>query len=167
MDISAISWVDAVMLGLLLLSVIIGLVRGFVFELLSLVGWVAAYFAAQWFAPMLAPYLPVGAPGSALNHGAAFAGAFIAALIVWGLAARLVRLLVRATPLSLIDRFLGAGFGLARGVVVLLALATVVGLTPLNKSQAWQRSQAAAGLNSVLQGLKPVLPSDVSRHLPA
>jgi membrane protein required for colicin V production len=167
MDLTPIAWVDAAMLGVLLLSVIVGLWRGFVFELLSLVGWVAAYFAAQWFTPMLAAHLPVGTPGSALNHGAAFATAFIAALIFWGLAARLVRLMIRATPLSLLDRLLGAGFGLARGLVVLLAVTTVIGLTPLTKSVAWQQSHAAVGLNSVLRGLRPVLPPDVSRHLPA
>jgi membrane protein required for colicin V production len=109
----------------------------------------------------------VGQIGSALNYGAAFACAFIGALIVWGLAARLVRLLVRATPLSPIDRLLGAGFGLARGLVVLLVLATVVGLTPLFKSIAWQQSQGAMALNSVLRGLKPMLPPEVSQHLPA
>ena len=39
------------LLGVLLLSVLVGLVRGLVFEVLSLLGWVVAYFAAQWFAP--------------------------------------------------------------------------------------------------------------------
>ena len=160
-------WVDAVMLGVLTLSVIVGLVRGLVFEMLSAVGWIAAYFAAQWLAPVVAPYLPVGEPGSGLNQGAAFACAFIAALIVWGLAARLLRMLIRATPLSLLDRLLGAGFGLARGMIVLLALATVVGLTPLMKSAAWQQSLGAVWLHSVLRGLKPVLPPGVSKHLPA
>jgi membrane protein required for colicin V production len=163
----AMGWVDMVMMGLLALSVIVGLVRGFVFEMLSVVGWIAAYFAAQWFAPQLAPHLPVGQSGSALNYGAAFACAFVGALIVWGLAARLVRLLIRATPLSPIDRLLGAGFGLARGLVVLLVLATVVGLTPLFKSIAWQQSQGAMALNSVLRGLRPMLPPEVSQHLPA
>ena len=62
MDITSIAWVDAVMLGALVLSVIVGLMRGFVFELLSLVGWVAAYFAAQWFTPMLAPMLTTLSP---------------------------------------------------------------------------------------------------------
>ncbi len=160
-------WVDAVLLGVLILSVIVGLVRGLVFEMLSAVGWIAAYFAAQWVTPTLAPHIPVGEPGSGLNHGAAFASAFIAALIVWGLAARLLRMLIRATPLSLLDRLLGAGFGIARGMIVLLALATVVAFTPLMKSAAWQQSIGAVWLQSVLRGLKPVLPPDISKHLPA
>lgn len=164
---NAFGWVDIALLGVLGLSAIVGLVRGLVFEVLSLFGWLAAYFAAQWFAPSLAAHLPIGTAGSALNHGAAFACAFVGALIVWGLAARLVRMLVRATPLSLVDRVLGAGFGVARGAVLLLAIATVVGFTPLAKSVAWQQSRGAEWLQAGLQGLKPLLPAAVSQHLPA
>jgi membrane protein required for colicin V production len=160
-------WVDLVLLGVLLLSTLVGVVRGLVFEMLSVLGWFAAYFAAQWFTPEVAPYIRVGEPGSSLNHGAAFGVTFIGALIVWSLAARLLRLLIRATPLSPLDRLLGAGFGLIRGMIVLLALATVVGLTPLMKSAAWQQSIGAVWLGSVLRGLKPVLPPDISKHLPA
>ncbi|KNZ30781.1 MAG: colicin V synthesis protein [Methylibium sp. NZG] len=163
----SLGWVDLVLLGVLLLSTLVGVVRGLVFEMLSVLGWVAAYFAAQWLTPQVAPCFPVGEAGSALNHGAAFAIAFIGALIVWGLAARLLRLLIRATPLSLLDRLLGAGFGFARGVIVLLALATVIGLMPLKSSPAWQQSVGAAWLQSVLRGLKPVLPPELSKHLPA
>ena len=163
----SLGWVDAVLLGVLVLSALVGLMRGLVFELFSLVGWLVAYFAAQWFAPVLAPHLPIGQAGSALNHGAAFACAFIASLIVWGLLARLARMLVRATPLSLVDRLLGACFGVARGTVVLLAVATVIGLTPLARSVAWQRSLGGAWLQAGLQGIKPLLPPEVSQHLPA
>jgi len=137
-----------------------------VFEVLSLLGWVAAYFAAQWLTPELAPHLPVGAPDSPLNLGAAFACTFIAALIAWGLAAKLVRLLIRATPLSLVDRGLGATFGLARGLVVLLAIATVVALTPGVNSPAWQQSRGALWLNDALLELRPVLPQQLAKHLP-
>jgi membrane protein required for colicin V production len=160
-------WVDMALLAVLGLSALVGLVRGLVFELLSLAGWVVAYFAAQWFAPVLATHVPIGQAGSSLNHGAAFASAFVAALIVWGLLARLLRALVRATPLSLVDRLLGALFGAARGLIVLLAVATVVGLTPLAKSAAWQQSQGVPWLQAALQGLKPVLPPQLSQHLPA
>ena len=167
MDIASIGWVDWALLAVLLASVIVGLVRGFVFELLSLLGWVAAWFAAQWFAPPVATWLPVGTPGSALNLGAAFALTFIAALVVWTLAARLIRLVLHATPLSLPDRLLGALFGALRGVVLLLALAVVVGLTPAARSAAWQQSHGAAALVSALRTLMPLLPAPLARHLPA
>ena len=164
---NVIGWVDWVLLAVLLASVLVGLVRGLVFEVLSLLGWVAAYIAAQVASPLVAPHLPVGVPGSALNQGAAFAVTFVLALIVWMLLARLVRLLIHATPLTLIDRTLGGVFGLVRALVLLLAVATVVSFTPAVRAAPWQASFGAAWLGVMLAGLKPVLPTAVARHLPA
>jgi membrane protein required for colicin V production len=156
-------WVDWLLLAVLLASLLVGLVRGLLFECLSLAGWVVAWFAAQWLSPVLAPHLPVGTAGSALNLGVAFALCFFAALIVWTLLARLIRLLVHATPLSVPDRLLGAVFGALRGVVLLLAVATVVGLTPASQSQGWRASQGARWLGATLAQLKPLLPEPVAR----
>jgi membrane protein required for colicin V production len=160
------SWLDLTFAVVVLVSIGVGVFRGLIFELLSVTGWFVAYFAAQFFAPQVAPLIPIGAAGSGLNQGAAFAGVFIAALLAWSLIARLLRLLVQRSPLSATDRMLGAAFGMARAAVLLLAVATVVGLTPLSRSTAWQQSSAAVWLDSALRGLKPVLPPDISRHLP-
>lgn len=164
---AALSWLDWTLLVVLAVSVVVGLVRGFVFEVMSLAGWVVAWFGAQWFAGDLGPHLPVGTAGSALNIAVAFVLCFVGVLIVWSLLARLVRLLVQATPLTVPDRLLGAGFGLVRGGVLLLAVATVVALTPAVNSQGWQRSHAARLLAAAMQGLKPLLPGEVTRLLPA
>ena len=107
----------------------------------------------------------IGVPGSALNLGAAFAVVFVVALIAWAIAARLIRLLLHATPLSLPDRGLGAVFGLLRGVVLLLAVAAVVGLTPAVKSSAWQHSRGAGMLSALLDGLLPLLPPQIASQL--
>jgi membrane protein required for colicin V production len=163
----SLGWVDLALLAVLALSVVVGIVRGLVFEVLSLLGWVVAYFAAQWLSPTVAGWVPIGSPGSALNHGAAFALTFVAALIVWGLVARLVRLLLSMTPLTGPDRVLGGAFGALRGIVVLLAAATVVALTPAARAPAWQASHGAGWLGAMLQELKPVLPDEVAQHLPA
>ena len=161
-------WVDWAMLGLLLLSVVVGLWRGLVFELMSVVGWIVAYIAAQMFAPDVAAHLPVGERGGAANLLVGFVVTFFVALLLWSLLARLLRTLVRATPLTLPDRVLGAGFGLLRGVLLLLVVATLVAFLPsVQRSAAWSQSQGAAWLGLALQALKPMLPHDVSRHLPA
>lgn len=160
-------WVDAAMLCWLAVSMLIGVARGLVFETLSLVGWGVAYVGAHAAQPLLAPHLHLGASGSAVNEVVAFVLAFFVILLLWAVVTRLVRLLVHATPLSLPDRVLGAGFGAVRGVLVLLLVATLIGLTPMAGSHAWAQSQCAAWLNGALQGLKPWLPADLSRHLPA
>ncbi len=162
---SALGWVDWALLAVLLLSIVLGLWRGLVFELLSLLGWIAAYIAAQAATPMLAPMLPIGVPGGGLNQAVAFALAFIAALLIWALASRLLRALVHATPLQVVDRVLGGGFGALRGAVLLLAVATVVSLTPAGRSAAWQHSHGAVWLSAALQGLKPVLPEALAQQL--
>jgi membrane protein required for colicin V production len=160
-------WVDGTFLLVVALSVLVGLVRGFVFECLSLAGWVVAWFGAAWAAPQLAPHLPVGTPGSALNLAAALTLSFVAVLVAWGLLSRLVRLVVHATPLSVPDRLLGGGFGALRAGVLLLAVAAVVALTPAAQSQAWRAATGARWLELTLQAVKPLLPESASRRMPA
>ena len=160
-------WIDWTLLAVLGVSVLVGLVRGFVFEVMSLAGWLVAWFAAQWGAPSLGPHLPIGSPGSPLNLSAAFLLCFLGALLTWALLSRLVRMLVHATPLSLADRALGGGFGLVRGMMLLLAVATVVAMTPAAQAQEWRGSHGAGWLMIVLHGLKPLLPPSMAALLPA
>ena len=157
-------WVDIGLLLFMALSIVVGLLRGVVFEVLSLAGWVVAYIAAQLLTPLVQPHTSIGQPGSALNHAVAFACVFLVSLVLWGLGARLVRLLIRATPLSSLDRLLGAAFGLVRGLLVLLLLALVLGFTPVAKWPSWQRSQGAAWLNAVVKEIMPWLPIEVTQH---
>ncbi|MBL8331975.1 MAG: CvpA family protein [Rubrivivax sp.] len=159
-------WIDWALLAVLIVSVIVGLVRGFVFEVMSLVGWIVAWFGAQWLVADVAPYIPLGEPDSGARRVAAYVAAFVGILLVWAIGARLVRLLIHATPLSVPDRLLGAGFGLLRGAVLLLAVATLVMLTPAAQSKPWQRSEGARWLGIAMIGLKPLLPADWARHLP-
>lgn len=159
-------WIDLALIGVLVLSVLLGLWRGFVLEVMALAGWVVAYFVAQWLAPQLAPHLPIGASGSLLNIGVAFALSFLGTLIVWGLASRVLRLLVNATPLRGVDRVLGAAFGALRGVVLLLLLTVFVTLTPAAQTPQWHASQGARWLGATLVQLKPMLPEPIGRYLP-
>lgn len=137
------------------------------YEVMSLLGWVFAYVAAHAFGGPLAPAIPVGAPGSGLNLAVSFAAVFIGTLIVWNLLSWLVKKLVQASPLNPLDRVLGAVFGLLRGALVGLVVATAVNLTPLAESPTWRASYGAAGLREALSGLRPLLPEPVARHLPA
>jgi membrane protein required for colicin V production len=162
---SHIGWIDATLLAVLAVSVVVGLVRGVVYEVMALAGWVVAWFGAQWLAPDVAPYVPIGTRGTGLNMAVTVVLCFLAVLIVWGLLARLVRLLVRATPLTVPDRLLGAGFGLLRGAVLLLALATVVTLTPAAQSPEWRQSVGAGWLQALMRGLQPLLPAEIARFV--
>lgn len=158
--IAGFSWVDWAMAAVLAISATVGLWRGLVFELLSLLGWAVAFVVAKVCGAMVAPWLPVGAPDSWVRLSLAFSLTFIATLILWTLLAKLARMLVSATPLSVLDRALGAVFGLSRGLLVLLVVALLVGvIPPASRSAAWQASRGAAWLQAALHGLKPWVPT--------
>ena len=157
------SWVDLALAFVLLLSVIIGLWRGLVYELLSLVGWVVAFVVSQAYGAAVSVWLPLGAAGSLTRLAFAYGVTFIATLIVWTLLAKLVRLMISATPLSVLDRVLGCVFGFGRGVVILLVVALVVSHTPLSREPAWEASYGARWLGMALQALQPMWPSMPAR----
>jgi len=83
---------------------------------------------------------------------------FVVVLIAWGFVARGIAALIKKTPLSPLDRLLGAGFGLLRAGIVLLVFATLIGYTPAARSPAWRESAGAAMLEAALQALLPLLP---------
>jgi len=156
------------MLGVVALSIVIGMARGLTFEVFSLAGWFVAYVAGRWLGPWLAPYLPVGHEGSALNRVVAFACAFLVVLVLWGFVTRAASAFVRATPLRPVDRLLGAVFGLARGMIVLLVVATVVAFLPASQTPQWRESIGAAWLESFLHGMLPWMPDEAApllRHV--
>ncbi|RQO58733.1 colicin V synthesis protein [Paucibacter sp. KBW04] len=160
-------WLDLVFLGVLALSVLVGLWRGLVFEVLSVLGWLVAYFAMPYVAPLIQPWLPLERMGESLVHVLSLGLAFLLVLLVWGLSAKLLRALIHATPLGLVDRLGGAGFGLLRGLLICVAVVTVVGMTPFAQSPTWRQAQLVPHFQTVMQWLRPVLPEPVRKMIPA
>jgi membrane protein required for colicin V production len=147
----------------LLVSVLVGLFRGLVFEVLSIAGWVVAYLVASPMAPWVAQWLPADRMNPALLHVVSLAVAFALVLLVWGLAARLLKSLIQASPLSVLDRLAGAGFGALRGVVLSLLMVWVASFTPLAESATWHDSRVAPWLQTLLVDLKPLMPEAAAR----
>jgi membrane protein required for colicin V production len=158
---------DLIFALVLLASLAVGVWRGLIYEVLSALSWVAAFILAQWFAPDLAQKLPMAGAGEAVRYAAGFAVVFVVSILVGGLIAALAKKLFSAIGLQPADRALGAAFGLVRGVVVLLAVTVVIGMTPLRTSDWWQQSAGAGISMAALKGLKPVLPQEFGRYLPS
>jgi membrane protein required for colicin V production len=158
---------DWVLLAVLLVSLVLGAWRGLVYEVMSVLGWVVAFVLAQWWAPDVAGRLPMSDVAEPVRYAAAFVLVFVVAAFAGGLVAWATKKLVEAVGLRPVDRTLGAAFGLVRGVVLLLAVAVVVGMTPLKTSVWWTESNGAGVLATALRGLKPVLPDEFGKYLPA
>ena len=160
---SAVDWILLAVLGL---SLLLGLWRGIVQEVLSLAGWVAAFYVSQMYAPMAAAWLPMEGSSQMLRYAAGFVVVFVAVLIATVLVSWVVKKLVSAVGLGPLDRLLGSLFGLMRGVVILLAVTVFVGMTPMRETEAWKQAQGAQWLQQFLHVLKPVLPADFGKYLP-
>jgi membrane protein required for colicin V production len=158
---------DWVVLSLLAASVLLGLWRGLVYEVLSVLNWLAAFVLAQWLAPRAAALMPLSRAGESVQYAAGFAVVFIAALFAGGLVAWLISKLVAAVGLRPVDRVLGGLFGVVRGLVAVLALAVVVNLVGLARGTWWTESATASVAAAALRGLKPVVPERFGTYLPA
>lgn len=157
---------DWVLLTLLVLSVLLGLWRGLVFEVLSVAAWVAAFLLAQAWADDVVPWLPIEGIAPPLQLAIGFALVFMAIAFAGGLIAWLVQRAVAAVGLRPIDRVLGGAFGLLRGAIILLAIALVVTMTQLQSAPWWRGSPTAGVLVSTLHSVKPLLPDPLARHIP-
>lgn len=160
---TGLDWVFIAVLGV---SLLLGVWRGLVREVLSLVNWVLAFYLAQWFAQDAAKYLPMSGVSDVLRYAIGFAlvfvvSAFAGGLVVWGLSK-----LVSSAGLGLVDRSLGAVFGLLRGMIFLLALAVVVAMTPAKSETWWTQSVMATATLHTLTLIKPVLPEKFAKYLP-
>jgi membrane protein required for colicin V production len=160
----ALDWIFA---AVLLASMLLGAWRGLVFEVLSLLSWVAAFVLAQWLALDAARYLPMDGASAVMRYAAGFVLVFLVVVLLGSLLAVVVKKLTMAVGLRPVDRALGAVFGSVRGVLLLLVATVLVDMTPMKSDPAWQASVGAEVAVAVLRGLKPALPSELNKFLPA
>lgn len=158
---------DWVVIAGLAASVLLGLWRGLVYEVLSVLNWIAAFVLAQWLAPRAAAMMPLSRAGESVQYAAGFVVVFIGALFAGGLLAWLTKKLVEAVGLRPVDRVLGGLFGIVRGVVAVLAVAVLVHLAKLQDGVWWTESVTAGVASAALRGLKPVVPERVGTYFPA
>lgn len=156
---------DVVVLGLTVLSVAVGAWRGLIYEVLSILGWVAALIVAPIFAAQAGnAVLP-----AAWNDGLRFAGGylivFIGAVFAGGLIALLAKKLIASVGLRPADRLFGAVFGLARAGVVMLALLVVVRLGGWHEAAWWKTSVTGPVLSGLTPAMKALLPQTLAQRL--
>lgn len=156
---------DIGIVAVLALSVGFGIWRGFVREILSLVGWVLAFLAANAVAARIGEALPSSLASPEVRVLIAFIVVFVITLSAITLAAMLISRLFKAAGLGGVDRTLGGLFGLARGVVILLAITVAAGLTSLPRDPMWKRSVGAGMLTRAVLQLKGWLPPRLERRL--
>jgi membrane protein required for colicin V production len=156
---------DYLVIFVLVTSVIIGVVRGLVKEVLSVLSWIIAFVVANAYAAALAQMLPEVIPGEVLRLIVAFIALFIGARILMGLLSLALDALLDAGGLSFIDRALGAVFGVARGLVIVLAAVILCGMTSLPKQDFWKHAVLSSHAEQGARMVKQYLPAAMAQHV--
>jgi membrane protein required for colicin V production len=156
---------DYAVLAIVGFSVLLGVIRGFVREVIALAGWVIAFVVASVYGGAVAPLLAQQIPEENWRVLAAVAAVFVVVLVVVNMVALMASKLIKSAGLGVEDRLLGSVFGLARGVLVVLALVLGAGLTVLPRQPVWKDAMLAAPLEKLAVFVKQWLPQDWAKNI--
>ncbi|MEJ2534969.1 MAG: CvpA family protein [Gammaproteobacteria bacterium] len=156
---------DLVLLVLVGVSLLVGLLRGFIKEVFALGVWAAAFLVAFYFSGPLSERFAEAVTLPSGRTALAFAAIFIVVLIIGGMINYLLGKLVEKTGLSGTDRLLGAVFGALRGVLLVLVLIILAGFTPVPRDPWWGESRVITSLLPLAEWGSGFLPEAVREYL--
>jgi membrane protein required for colicin V production len=157
--------VDFLILGIVVISMIIGYFRGFFPEVVAVATWVIAALGGIHFSHVVQPYLTGKMGSEVVELWAARAIVFVLIMIVGGLIGQLVSLLVDKAGLSGTDKTLGVAFGLIRGAIVVGVLVIFAQLIGFSSDPWWKMSKLVPYGETVADGIRSLLPDKVSQYI--
>jgi membrane protein required for colicin V production len=156
---------DYVVLTILVASIVISVLRGLVKEILSLLVWLAAFVVANRYGAAMATLLPDAVPAGTMRLVVGFAILFIGTMLLGSLVNLAIAHIIRASGLQIVDRGLGGVFGLARGVLIVMTLVILAGLTDLPRQPVWREAVLSPIAESAVRTVKPWLPNEWARRV--
>jgi membrane protein required for colicin V production len=158
-------WADWVLLAALVASIVIGVLRGFTREFFGLISWIVAIAAALLLAPHAMGMLESYVSTPSLRIAASYAVVFFGFLVLGAIVTTVITALVRKNAqLSTIDRMVGGGFGLIRGVLIGVVMVWLVGLTPARQDPWWKESMTIPAFEWLANGFRSILPEKWARY---
>lgn len=156
---------DYIVLLILGVSILLSVMRGAVKEVLALLGWIVAFWIANVYAGRASYFIPEAVPSETLRLLVAFIILFLGALLVMSLITITLSELVKSVGLGMMDRGLGAVFGLLRGLLIVTILVLLAGLTSFPKERVWQNAMFSAPLEALATKVKQWLPDDIAGRI--
>jgi membrane protein required for colicin V production len=156
---------DYVVIGIIAVSLLMGLLRGVVGELIALGAWLLAAWSASQFNGPVAQRLFQGIADPSVRTLVACVTIFVGVLVLMALVRMAVKRLISALGLSLSDRLLGSLFGLARGGLICMLLVALGGMTSAPQQPWWENATLSAPLETAVLAAKPWLPEDLAKRI--
>ena len=146
-------------------SITIGLIRGFVVEVMALVVWAVALLASALLAPRLTDALASSIETPSGRIFLAYALIFVGTLLVGAIVTWMLRKLVQGTGLSGTDRLLGGVFGIARGAALVVLVVLMLGLTPFPRDAWWRESRLLPQVVVLAERARAWLPERIAAQI--
>ncbi|AMA64913.1 Colicin V production protein [Candidatus Arsenophonus lipoptenae] len=135
-------WIDYGIVAIISFSTFIGLIRGFIRELVSLITWCCAFFITSEFYSYIASYFTNFFDNILISNIITILFLFIFILIIGLIVGNIISLLISKTGLTGIDRVLGFFFGILRGVIITSIIIFFIDIfTPISQSDDWKKSE--------------------------
>ncbi|MCU0868068.1 MAG: CvpA family protein [Burkholderiales bacterium] len=156
---------DLTVLAILGLSMLLGVLRGLVKELMAIAGWIVAGLAAKMFAGSVAAAIPQTLQPEPLRWAAGFVVVLVMTLLGMWIVTWFVSRIVKATGLGIADRTLGAVFGLLRGGLVVLVGVLLAGMTSLPRQPDWRSARLSAPFEALAMAVQGWLPDAMKARI--
>ncbi|MDR2189297.1 MAG: CvpA family protein [Azonexus sp.] len=156
---------DYVAIAIIGFSLLFGLWRGVMSELIALIAWGVGIFAAIEFGPQTGSALLTGVDDLAVRALGGCVLVFVGVLLVMALVRLAVRSMVKALGLTVSDRLLGMVFGLARGVLIMMILVGLGGMTSVPKQPWWREAVLSPPLETAVLVARQWLPDDLAKMI--
>jgi membrane protein required for colicin V production len=153
------TWVDYGIVAIVLISLIVGLLRGFVREIFSLGSWILAFWLAWRYGPWLAGMLAQHISAPAIRLGLGYCGMFVLGLVLGAFVSLAVVNMIDSTPLAGPDSALGAGLGLLRGGFIVVALVMLAQPAAGAEPTWWRQSMLIPYFRPSADELRGLLPA--------
>lgn len=148
------------------MSMLLGMWRGIIYEVLALLGWLSAFLIARWLAADVAAMLPALITVADLRTAIAYVILFITTLFLSSSIAWFVsKAITKLGNLGWTVWVLGALFGIARGTILVLVLVLIAGLTSWPKDPIWREATLSRPLQNLALASLVWLPESVSKHI--
>jgi len=162
-----ITWLDLLLLGVMLISGLLAMIRGFMREILSITAWAAAAVVTLLAYPRLLPLAKANISSDLVATGAVIGGVFLVTLLIASIVTVRVSDMILDSRIGALDRTLGFLFGLGRGlIIVVVAFLFFSWLVPDSKQpEGVRNAKSLQGLKLTGEWLQALLPQDMDNIL--
>lgn len=158
---------DVILIIFISISILIGIYRGFVKEVLSVGAWVLAILVAFRYGEQATVFIKPYIKQEPLDLAVAYVAVFLIALIAFSIVAHIISQLFASTGMTGIDRSLGIVFGAIRAAVIIAILILVGSFMAMDQQEWWKNSQLLPYFDPLVEWIKAFLPENIIRKIEA